>query len=104
MVVPLKKVGDEAIHKELGNRMERAATTASNLEAEQESVTAAKLLTTVRHHLVLPVQVNADEALVDKKKVIITEKSIRSDLYLEDAGGIDCLPTATIFEEVARMG
>ncbi|GJV35945.1 putative ribonuclease H-like domain-containing protein [Tanacetum coccineum] len=29
---------------------------------------------------------------------------IRSDLHLEDAGGIDCLPTATIFEELARMG
>ncbi|GKA21691.1 putative ribonuclease H-like domain-containing protein, partial [Tanacetum coccineum] len=183
LVVPLKKVGDEAVHKELGDRMERAATTASSLEAEQESgsgprcqdtivggvdaqtrfettskksndpplsrgltlgsredsmkllelmanctklcemaievnaVTAVELLTTVRHHLVLPVQVNAVEAkaktingerqlqaLVDKKKVIITETSIRSDLHLEDAGGTDCLPTATIFEELARMG
>ncbi|GKB77447.1 hypothetical protein Tco_0944342 [Tanacetum coccineum] len=43
-------------------------------------------------------------ALIDKKKVIITETSIRSDLHLEDAGGIDFLPTATIFEELARMG
>ncbi|GJU06823.1 hypothetical protein Tco_1123253 [Tanacetum coccineum] len=34
---PLVKVGDEAVHKELGDRMERAATTASNLEAEQYS-------------------------------------------------------------------
>ncbi|GJV98163.1 retrovirus-related pol polyprotein from transposon TNT 1-94 [Tanacetum coccineum] len=32
LVVPLTKVGDEAIHKELGDRMERAATTASSLE------------------------------------------------------------------------
>ncbi|GKE53856.1 hypothetical protein Tco_1489012, partial [Tanacetum coccineum] len=37
LVVPLKKAGDEAVHKELGDRMERAATTASSLEAEQES-------------------------------------------------------------------
>ncbi|GJS78205.1 retrovirus-related pol polyprotein from transposon TNT 1-94 [Tanacetum coccineum] len=44
------------------------------------------------------------QALVDKKKVIITETSIRSDLHVEDAGGIDCLPTATIFKELARMG
>ncbi|GKB70382.1 hypothetical protein Tco_0931794 [Tanacetum coccineum] len=43
------------------------------------------------------------QALIDKKKVIIMETSIRSDLHLEDAGGIDCLPTATIFEELARM-
>ncbi|GKG10544.1 hypothetical protein Tco_0341944, partial [Tanacetum coccineum] len=44
------------------------------------------------------------QVLVDKKKVIITETSIRSDLKLEDAGGTDCLPTATIFIEFARMG
>ncbi|GJR74609.1 putative ribonuclease H-like domain-containing protein [Tanacetum coccineum] len=34
---PPKKVGDEAVHKELGDRIERAATTASSLEAEQDS-------------------------------------------------------------------
>ncbi|GKD88771.1 hypothetical protein Tco_1364278 [Tanacetum coccineum] len=44
------------------------------------------------------------QALVDKKKVIITETSIRSDLNLEDTGGTDCLSTDTIFEELARMG
>ncbi|GKG64851.1 hypothetical protein Tco_0665725, partial [Tanacetum coccineum] len=33
----LRKVGDEAVHKELGDRMERAATTASSSEAEQDS-------------------------------------------------------------------
>ncbi|GKD75785.1 hypothetical protein Tco_1334067 [Tanacetum coccineum] len=44
------------------------------------------------------------QALVDKKKVIIIETSIRSDLNLEDASGIDCLPTATIYEELARIG
>nr|GEW24061.1 paired amphipathic helix protein Sin3-like 1 isoform X1 [Tanacetum cinerariifolium] len=37
LVAPLKKVGDEAVHKKLGDRMERAATTASSLEAEQDS-------------------------------------------------------------------
>ncbi|GJV50436.1 hypothetical protein Tco_1440648 [Tanacetum coccineum] len=37
LVVPLKKVGDEAVHKELGDIIERAATTASSLEAEQDS-------------------------------------------------------------------
>ncbi|GKA64461.1 ribonuclease H-like domain-containing protein, partial [Tanacetum coccineum] len=34
---PPKKVGDEAVHKELGDRMERAVTTVSSLEAEQYS-------------------------------------------------------------------
>ncbi|GKC88537.1 hypothetical protein Tco_1149186, partial [Tanacetum coccineum] len=98
LVVSLKNVGDKAVHKELGDRMEKTATTASSLKVGQGSVIAAKLLTTVRHHLVLPVQVNAAEG------VIIMESSIRSDLHLEDAGGIDCLPTATIFEELARIG
>ncbi|GKD01692.1 hypothetical protein Tco_1171966 [Tanacetum coccineum] len=44
------------------------------------------------------------QALVDKKRVIITESSIIRDLHLDDAEGIDCLPTATIFDELARMG
>ncbi|GKE10749.1 hypothetical protein Tco_1414300 [Tanacetum coccineum] len=44
------------------------------------------------------------QPLVDKKKVIITETSIRSDLKLDDAEGIDCLPAATIFTELERMG
>ncbi|GKA32390.1 hypothetical protein Tco_0718757 [Tanacetum coccineum] len=44
------------------------------------------------------------QALVDKKKVIITKATIRRDLQLEDAEGIECLPTATIFEELTRMG
>ncbi|GKD78750.1 hypothetical protein Tco_1341371, partial [Tanacetum coccineum] len=34
---PPVKVGDEAVHKELGDRMEKAAITTSSLEAEQES-------------------------------------------------------------------
>ncbi|GKB62091.1 hypothetical protein Tco_0918277 [Tanacetum coccineum] len=34
---PPEKIGDEVVHKELGDRMERAATTASSLEAEQDS-------------------------------------------------------------------
>ncbi|GJT65765.1 putative reverse transcriptase domain-containing protein [Tanacetum coccineum] len=124
-----------------------------------ELFTAVGLLTTSRHNLVLPVQVNAAEenpaksdgfheiidflnsnqihyaltvnptiytscieqfwattkvkmvngerqiqALVGKKKVIITEISIRSDLHLEDEDGTECLLTAIIFEELARMG
>ncbi|GKG11522.1 hypothetical protein Tco_0342922, partial [Tanacetum coccineum] len=43
------------------------------------------------------------QALVDKKRVIVTESSIRRDLHFDDAEGTDYLPTATIFEELARM-
>ncbi|GKA93906.1 hypothetical protein Tco_0815892 [Tanacetum coccineum] len=44
------------------------------------------------------------QALVDKKKVIITETSVRSDLQLEDAKGTECLLNATIFEQLTFMG
>ncbi|GKE38661.1 hypothetical protein Tco_1462066, partial [Tanacetum coccineum] len=44
------------------------------------------------------------QALVDKKKVIITETSIRSDLKLDDAEGIECLPNALIFAKLERIG
>nr|GEU45516.1 hypothetical protein [Tanacetum cinerariifolium] len=41
--------------------------------------------------------------LVDGKKIIVTEASIRRDLQLQDAKGTTCLPNDTIFEELARM-
>nr|GEV16663.1 uncharacterized mitochondrial protein AtMg00810-like [Tanacetum cinerariifolium] len=44
------------------------------------------------------------QALVDKKKVVITEASIRDALRLDDAEGIECLPNEEIFIELARMG
>ncbi|GJT64786.1 putative ribonuclease H-like domain-containing protein [Tanacetum coccineum] len=123
--------------KEWEDRMERVATTASSLVAEQDSgiIATAGLVNTVRLNLMLPVQVNVVEgdfintsikglsihsvtsakaktvngerqiqALVDKKKVIITETSIGGDLKLNDVDGTDCLPTATIFAELERMG
>nr|GEZ68145.1 hypothetical protein [Tanacetum cinerariifolium] len=44
------------------------------------------------------------QALVDKKKVIITEATIREALRLDDAKSIDCLPNEEIFIELLRMG
>nr|GEV44800.1 putative ribonuclease H-like domain-containing protein [Tanacetum cinerariifolium] len=49
---------------------------------------------TFRHNLLL----------LDGKKVIITEASIRRDLHLADGEGVDCLPNTTIFEQLALMG
>ncbi|GJT92635.1 hypothetical protein Tco_1081480 [Tanacetum coccineum] len=43
-------------------------------------------------------------ALVDGKKIIISEASVRRDLQLEDEEGIDCLPNSTIFEQLTLMG
>ncbi|GJR13869.1 hypothetical protein Tco_0796521 [Tanacetum coccineum] len=43
-------------------------------------------------------------ALVDGKKIIVTESTVRRDLQVEDAEGIDCLSNSTIFEQLALMG
>ncbi|GJU94318.1 hypothetical protein Tco_1319074 [Tanacetum coccineum] len=60
----------------------------------------------VRLNLVLlvAVRLNLIQALVDKKKVIITETSIRRDLQLSDENGTECLPNATIFTKLERIG
>ncbi|GJU19301.1 hypothetical protein Tco_1152643 [Tanacetum coccineum] len=112
--------------------MERAATTASSLDAEQDSgnINRTQSMATLNESFPQGTDsgsgprfseqkenrdmattkaktVNGErqlQALIDKKKVIITKTSIRSDLHLEHASGIDCLPTATIFEELARIG
>nr|GEZ28012.1 hypothetical protein [Tanacetum cinerariifolium] len=44
------------------------------------------------------------QALVDRKKVVITEATIRDVLRLDDVEGVDCLPNEEIFAELARMG
>nr|GEV21726.1 hypothetical protein [Tanacetum cinerariifolium] len=44
------------------------------------------------------------QALVDRKKVVITEAIIRDVLCLDDADGVDFLPNEYIFAELARMG
>nr|GFA53663.1 hypothetical protein [Tanacetum cinerariifolium] len=44
------------------------------------------------------------QALVDKKKVGVTEAAIRDALHLDDAEGVDCLPNEEIFTALARMG
>nr|GEY15087.1 hypothetical protein [Tanacetum cinerariifolium] len=44
------------------------------------------------------------QALVDRKKVVISEVVIREALRLDDAEGVDCLPNKEIFIGLARMG
>ncbi|GKC45540.1 hypothetical protein Tco_1063262, partial [Tanacetum coccineum] len=106
---------NETVIKEWEDRMERAATTASSLNAEQYSVQYALTVNPTIYITYIEQfwtsakakTVNGErqiQALVDKKKVIITETSIRSNLKLDDAEGTDCLPTATIFAELERMG
>nr|GEX58915.1 hypothetical protein [Tanacetum cinerariifolium] len=44
------------------------------------------------------------QALVDKKKVIITEASIRRELRFKDERGVDCLSNEVILEQLTFMG
>ncbi|GJT05882.1 hypothetical protein Tco_0840344 [Tanacetum coccineum] len=44
------------------------------------------------------------QAPIDGKKIIITKSTVRRDLQLKDVEGVDCLPNATIFEQLALMG
>nr|GEU33959.1 ribonuclease H-like domain-containing protein [Tanacetum cinerariifolium] len=44
------------------------------------------------------------QALIDRKKVIITKDSIRKAFRLDDVDGIDCLPNEEIFSKLSRMG
>nr|GEZ25776.1 xylulose kinase-1 [Tanacetum cinerariifolium] len=44
------------------------------------------------------------QALIDRKKVIITEATVREALRLDDAESINCLPNEEIFIELTRMG
>ncbi|GJV97268.1 putative ribonuclease H-like domain-containing protein [Tanacetum coccineum] len=157
---PIHLVANETVYKEWKDRIERAATTTSSLEVEQDSgnINRTQSIATLnesfpqgtgsgsgprcqvtilglqmlklglRLHLDSPMihlsqelthlkvgrtaiakvkMVNGErqlQALIDKKNVVITETSIRSDLNLEDAGGNDCFPIDTVFEELARMG
>ncbi|GJW45656.1 hypothetical protein Tco_0077302 [Tanacetum coccineum] len=97
-------------------KTERVILTGLSLMLVQLKVNAA------RHNLLLLLKVNAArrkfttivesencqwevqlQALVDGKKIIVTKASIRCDLQLNDEEGTDCLPNATIFEELTRM-
>ncbi|GJS60533.1 hypothetical protein Tco_0655317 [Tanacetum coccineum] len=120
-------VGDEAVHKELGDRMKRDATTASSLEAEHDSGSGPRCQDTIlggvdaqtsievyiaRHKLntasIKLVLLENEEmeitATIDERVKTITEASIRRHLKLEDSNGIPTLPNAEIFEQLALMG
>ncbi|GJV57276.1 hypothetical protein Tco_1458281 [Tanacetum coccineum] len=125
---PLVKVGDEAVHKELGDRIERAATTASSLEVEQDSGNgprvntlgsgedSMKLMELMAHCTKLSELGTASTARttddgeveitanIDGQVKTITEVSLRRHLKLEDSDGITSLPNTKIFKQLALMG
>ncbi|GKB34174.1 putative ribonuclease H-like domain-containing protein [Tanacetum coccineum] len=88
------------IKQGVGDRMERAATTTSSLEAEQDSEqfwqTAA--LSTIEDGVI------EITATVDGRVKTITKASIRRHLKLDDSDGISTLPTVETFEQLALIG
>nr|GEY35895.1 hypothetical protein [Tanacetum cinerariifolium] len=44
------------------------------------------------------------QALVDKKKVVVSKATIREALHMDDAEGVECLLNEEIFAELAIMG
>ncbi|GJV58334.1 hypothetical protein Tco_1459339 [Tanacetum coccineum] len=133
LVVPLKKVGDEAVHKELGDKMERAATTASSLEAEQGSGSGPRCQDTILGDVDSQTRFDTTSKqsndptlsrgyilgsredsmklleLMELYSLCIDFQSyhlhiLHSTVLGIDTRGTDCLPTAKIFEELARMG
>ncbi|GKA98530.1 hypothetical protein Tco_0826467, partial [Tanacetum coccineum] len=112
---PPIKVGNEAVHKELGDRMERAATTASSLEVEQDSDAQTGFETTSKQSNDPPLlRVNTlgsgedremeITASIDGQVKTITEASLRIHLKLEDSDGITSLPNTELFKQLAFIG
>ncbi|GKB32145.1 putative ribonuclease H-like domain-containing protein [Tanacetum coccineum] len=98
---PPEKVGDEVVHKELGDRMERAATIAYSLEVEQDS--GAKIPYWGQTASASTLE-NGDmeiTATIDGKVKVVSKASIRRHLKLKDSDGISTFPTTEIFEQLA---
>ncbi|GJU99976.1 ribonuclease H-like domain-containing protein [Tanacetum coccineum] len=72
-------------------------------EEVQETIVVANFITEAEY-VAASSRCGQLQALVDGKKIIITESTVRRDLQLEDAEGVDCLPNSTIFEQLTLMG
>ncbi|GJR39186.1 putative ribonuclease H-like domain-containing protein [Tanacetum coccineum] len=128
LVSSIGMVSNEAVHKELGDIMERAATTASSLEAEQDSVKTAWHKLNIRHikyaltksptiyvsyikqFWKIAIANTKDNrevkltATIDGHVKTIIEASLRRHLKLKDHGGVTSLPKSEIFEQLALIG
>ncbi|GKD71240.1 retrovirus-related pol polyprotein from transposon TNT 1-94, partial [Tanacetum coccineum] len=107
MIGSLMYLTDKTIYKEWEDIMERAATTASSLDVEQDS--GAKIPYWEVQMIKLGLRLHLNSPMIHLSQEVTHLEvgrtlSIRGDLHLEDADGTDCLPTATIFKELARMG
>ncbi|GJR26718.1 putative ribonuclease H-like domain-containing protein [Tanacetum coccineum] len=96
-------VADETVYKEWEDRMERAATTASSLDAEQDNGSGPRCHETASASTPENGEMEIT-ATIDGKVKTVNEASIRRHLKLEDSDGISTLPNTEIFEQLALMG
>ncbi|GKA86217.1 hypothetical protein Tco_1196734 [Tanacetum coccineum] len=116
---PTHLVTYKAVYEEMYDSVERAATIATSLDAEQDNSKDLILLVkvnAVRRELTTAGEIsNTTEvkkvngetvihALIDGKRIVVSETTIISALQFGDEGGVECLLNSTIFEEIARMG
>nr|GEW29161.1 hypothetical protein [Tanacetum cinerariifolium] len=81
----------------------------AGLLTSQQMVLNSPCLTHIKNWLVqikqsLVNDITRLQALVDKKKVVVTEATIRDTLRLDDEEGVECLLNEEIFADLARMG
>ncbi|GKB54791.1 putative ribonuclease H-like domain-containing protein, partial [Tanacetum coccineum] len=112
----------ETVYKEWEDRMERAATTASSLEAKQDigNINRTQSMATLNESF--PQGTDSEQfwqtasantlengdieitATIDGKVKVVSEASIRRHLKLKDYAGISTLPTSEIFEQSCSNG
>ncbi|GKD69855.1 hypothetical protein Tco_1323945 [Tanacetum coccineum] len=96
---PINLVAHETVYKEWEDIMERAATTASSLDAERDRGSGPRCHVTILGDADAQTRIEA-ASKQSNDPPLSGGYTLRSG---ED-NGTDCLPTATIFEELARMG
>ncbi|GJY04358.1 putative ribonuclease H-like domain-containing protein [Tanacetum coccineum] len=103
---PIYLVADKTVYKEWEDRMERAATTASSLEAEQDNgnINRTQSMATLNEPFPKGTGSGSGPRFQDGKVKLVFEASIRRHLKLEDSDGITTLPNIEIFEQLALMG
>ncbi|GJU07937.1 hypothetical protein Tco_1124367 [Tanacetum coccineum] len=92
------EIAQESSSKRVGDELEQENAKKQKVDDDQEATKMSKDCYDKRL-LVEPRDTAAKlQALVDGKKIVVTEASVRRDLQLDDEEGTDCLPNATIFE------
>ncbi|GJU11898.1 uncharacterized mitochondrial protein-like protein [Tanacetum coccineum] len=90
-----------------GASLDRKSTTGVNAARQKHYYSCGESYVVEFWSTAMANTINGEEqlhALVDGKKIIITESSVRRDLQLADEKGVDCLPNSTIFKQLTLMG